>query len=219
MLDIKSGIKSINGLDSTDNYSIKFKTQDETFKLGVPAYLQKYSLSCEISALQMALEFKGVKLDEDRILSEIGVDKTERKDGFWGDPHAAFVGNVNGRQMVSGYGVYWEPIARVARNYRKALDFRGWGIGQLTNEIGKGNPVIIWVYSSNGAPVTWNTLAGKSIFGVRGEHAVLAVGFVGPKDDPTSIIINDPLIGQIEWPRVYFDNKWKTFNQSGVVIY
>ncbi len=167
----------------------------------------------------MALEFKGVKLDEDTIISQVGIDNTPRKDGIWGDPHAAFVGNVSGRQMINGYGVYWEPIARVARNYRQATDFRGWGIGQLTHQIASSNPVVIWVYSTNGSPVSWNTQAGKSIFGVRGEHAVVAVGFVGVKDNPSAIIVNDPLIGQVVWPRAYFDAKWKTFSQSGVVIY
>ena len=216
---INAGVKSINGMDSKDIFVSKFTSEDEMFKLAVPAYLQKYSLSCEIAALQMALEFKGVKLDEDTIISQVGIDNTPRKDGIWGDPHAAFVGNVSGRQMINGYGVYWEPIARVARNYRQATDFRGWGIGQLTHQIASSNPVVIWVYSTNGSPVSWNTQAGKSIFGVRGEHAVVAVGFVGVKDNPSAIIVNDPLIGQVVWPRAYFDAKWKTFSQSGVVIY
>ena len=218
-VDINPGVKSVNGLDSDTKFTSSFTTQDEIVKLAVPSYLQKYSLSCEIASLRMALDFKGVNLSEDKIIEEIGIDNTPKNGGIWGNPHLSFVGNVNGRQMVTGYGVYWEPIARVARNYRNAKEFRGWNISQVTEMLSQDNPVIIWVYSSNGAPTGWNTIQGTPIQAVRGEHAVVAVGYVGQIDNPTSIIVNDPLLGQIHWPRLFFENKWNAFGQSGVVIY
>ncbi len=218
-VEIQKDVKSIRGLASTENFQTQFTTQDETIKLGVPSYLQKYSLSCEIAALKMALEFRGISLSEDEILAKIGTDNTPKDGNIWGNPHLAFVGNVNGKQMVTGYGVYWEPIARVARNYRNATEFRGWNISQLTKMIKANNPVIVWVYSSNGTPTGWDTLTGTRIQAVRGEHAVVAVGFVGQIDNPTAIIVNDPLLGQVQWPRLFFDMKWNAFGQSGVVVY
>jgi len=218
-VELAQDIKSVKGLNSTEKFQIQFTTQDETIKLGVPSFLQKYSLSCEIAALKMALEFRGVSLSEDEILEKVGTDKTPKNGNIWGNPHLAFVGNVNGKQMVTGYGVYWEPIARVARNYRNATEFRGWNISQLTSMIKANNPVIIWVYSSNGTPTGWDTLEGNKIHAVKGEHAVVAVGFVGQIDNPTAIIVNDPLLGQVQWPRLFFDTKWNAFGQSGVVVY
>ncbi len=218
-VEILPGVKSVKGLDSSEKFQTQFTIQDETVKLGVPAYLQKYSLSCELAALRMALEFRGISLSEDEILEKIGTDSTPRSGNIWGNPYAAFVGNVNGKQMVNGYGVYWGPIARVANNYRKAAEFTGWTISQLTSMIKANNPVIIWVYSSNGTPTGWDTLEGNKIHAVRGEHAVVAVGFVGQIDNPTAIIVNDPLLGQVQWPRLFFDTKWNAFGQSGVVVY
>ncbi len=218
-LSLKEGVKSIMGLDSAVAFLSQFTTQDQTIKLDVPSFLQKYSLSCEIASLRMALDYKGVKLTEDEIIKEIGFDNTPKSGNIWGNPHQFFVGNINGKQMVTGYGVYWEPIARAARAFRDAADFRNWNISNLTKALDEKNPVIIWTYSSNGSPTSWFTPSGQSIHAVRGEHAVVAVGYVGDKDNPTSIIVNDPLYGQVHWPREFFEKKWDAFGKSGVVIF
>jgi uncharacterized protein YvpB len=216
---LDSGVESIRGLASNEQFSASFKTQEQTVKLAVPSYLQKYSLSCELAALRMALAFKGVEISEDKILEQIGVDNTPRNGNIWGNPHLAFVGDVNGRQMVDGYGTYWGPIARVARIHRSATDFQGWSIEQLTQVIANNNPVVVWVYSKNGSPTSWVTPKGDSINAVRGEHAVVAVGFVGEKENPSIMIVNDPLIGQVYWQRGHFEQKWDSLGRSGVVIY
>ncbi len=216
---IKEGVKGVDGRVSRDEYASHFVTQNSTTKLSVPSYLQKYTLSCEIASLRMALNFRDLTLTEDDIIPIVGQDPTPHKGGVWGDPNVAFVGNIAGTQMANGYGVHWAPIAKAANVYRNAQDFTGWNIHQLTEEIEKNNPVIIWVYSHHGTPTSWKTLEGKEIYAVRDEHAVVAVGFVGPAHDPTQIIINDPLIGQEYWSRAVFDKKWNIFNRSGVVVY
>ena len=138
------GIKSIRGLVSRDFFTTSFSTESFVFILSVPAYLQKYPLSCEAASLRMILIFKGIPINEDQILELIGFDNTPKQDGIWGDPNAAFVGNVKGKQMVSGYGVHWGPIERVAKIYRNAQSFSGWSLGQLTDQLLKGNPVQVW---------------------------------------------------------------------------
>jgi len=216
---IASGVKTIKGQDSNSSFATSFTTQEGTVKLAVPAYLQQYSLSCEIAALRMALAFKGVSLSEDTILGQVGIDNTPHVGNVWGNPNNAFVGNVNGRQMADGYGVYWGPIAKAAKNHRSAQDFQGWDITQLTHEISSGNPVVIWVYAGGGYPTTWTTPDGQTIFAYRDEHAVTAVGYVGPANNPSQMIINDPLHGQVYWERAYFDKKWASFGRAGVVVY
>lgn len=212
-------VKALAGVDSNEEYKSKFSTQNATTKLAVPAYLQRYTLSCEISALRMALNFRGAGVSEDDLIPKVGFDTTPHNGNVWGNPYNAFVGNIKGTQMKDGYGVYWGPIAKAARSYRDAQDFQGWNIEQLTGEIAKGNPVIIWVYSHAGRVTSWNTPDGTNIYAVRDEHAVVAVGFVGPLNNPTQIIVNDPLSGQIYWSRTTFDKKWNIFNRSGVVVY
>lgn len=201
------------------NTEIKWEEVKKTTKLDVPAYLQKYTLSCEIASLRMALNFRGANVSEDDLIPQVGLDPTPHTGNTWGNPNVAFVGNIKGTQMKDGYGVHWAPIAKVARNYRNAEDFQGWNIGQLTKAISDGNPVVIWVYSHFGRKTTWNTPGGEKIDAVRDEHAVVAVGFVGPPDNPTEIIINDPLIGQVYWSRSSFNKKWEIFGRSGVAVY
>lgn len=216
---ITSGVKSIRGLDSNKTFQASFTTQEQTVKLAVPVYLQQHALSCEIAALRMALAFKGTQLSEETILTQVGIDTTPHSGDIWGNPYNAFVGNVDGRQMADGYGVYWGPIARVAKLYRNASEFQGWNITQLTQALSEGNPVVIWTYSNGGWPTSWNTPDGQNIFAYRDEHAVTAVGYVGPANNPSQIVINDPLYGQVYWQRAYFDKKWESFGRSGVVVY
>lgn len=218
LVKIENQVKSIRGLASNSEFSSLFTTQDAVVKLAVPAYLQQHALSCELAALKMALAYKGINVSEETLLSEVGVDNTPHQENIWGNPYSAFVGNVDGKQMVDGYGVYWGPIARVARNYKDAQEFEGWSINQLTDAILAGNPVVIWVYAGSGIPTSWNTPSGQNIKAFRDEHAVIAVGFVGKADNPTQLIINDPLIGQVYWSRSIFDKKWESFGESGVVI-
>lgn len=216
---LATGIKSTDGMDSDRDLSFSFSTEAETTVLAVPLLLQQHSLSCEAASLRMALAFRKISVSEDELLTQIGIDPTPHNGNIWGDPYKAFVGNVNGKQMTTGYGVYWDPIVRVARNYRSAQEFSGWSASQVMNEVKRGNPVIIWTYSKSGAPTSWFTPSGEKIFAVAGEHTVLVVGYVGSADDPTQVIVNDSLEGKVYWSRATFDKRFATFAGSGVVVY
>ncbi len=218
-LSLASGIKGLSGPASKSNLTYSFTTHDEVVKLAVPAFLQQHALSCELSALRMALAFRGVNVSEETLLTQVGVDNTPHQGNIWGNPNQAFVGNVDGRQMVNGYGVHWAPIARVAGTYRGAKEFSGWSVKDLTEALAAGNPVVIWVYSSGGWPTSWFTPSGENILALRDEHAVTAVGFVGNADNPTQLVVNDPLYGQVYWPRPLFDRKWGLLGRSGVVVF
>jgi len=212
------GIISIEGQDSVDTFKNSFFTESYVFKLSVPAFLQRYTLSCEAAALRMILAFRGIDENEDSLLAKIGFDTTSKDGNVWGDPHNAFVGDVKGKQMRTGYGVYWEPIERVAKQFRNAKAFTGWTVDQLTSELQKGHPVQVWTYSKGGNPTTWQTPSGKQIQAVSGEHSIVAKGFVGKKEDPKQIIVNDPLIGEIYMPQAEFNKKWNSLGRSGVVV-
>ncbi len=215
---LAAGVKPIEGLPSDKALSVKFRTQDVSTRLNVPVYLQQHSLSCELAALRMALAFYNVQTSETELLGKIGVDSTPHQGDTWGNPYQQFVGNVDGKQMIDGYGVYWGPIARVAGEYRPSEAFSGWSIQQLTAELQAGHPVVIWVYVRRGTPARWKTPDGQEIFAIRDEHSVAVVGFVGPSDNPTEIIVNDPLVGRVTWSRALFDRKWASFGQSGVAV-
>lgn len=216
---IEKSVSSTEGPDTVEDFTSTFTTEPESVVLEVPMYLQQHSLSCEAAALRMALAYRKIDVAEDPLIGQIGFDKTLHSKNIWGDPQTGFVGSIDGRQMITGYGVYWKPISRVANEYRTSTDFTGWTSKMILTEIKKGNPVILWSYSSNGTPTSWFTPLGSRIFAVAGEHAVVVTGYVGTVDNPTQIVVNDPLDGRNYWDSVLFTKKLSTFGGSGVVIY
>jgi uncharacterized protein YvpB len=216
---VAAGVRATSGKASKNSFTSVFTTQNATTKLSVPVYLQQYTLSCEIASLRMALNFRDLHVTEDQIIEKVGKDPTPHRGNIWGNPNKAFVGNIAGTQMADGYGVHWAPIAKAARAYRDAKDFQGWSIEQLTQAIEENNPVVVWIYSHYGVKTSWKTSDGVDIYAVRDEHAITVVGFVGSAKNPTQIIVNDPLVGQVYVSRAVFDKKWEIFGRSGVVIY
>lgn len=216
---IKAGVTSLDGLDSIIDNTIAFSTVQSVFKLPVPAYLQQHPLSCEVAALRMALAYRQIEKTEEELLVQVGYDPSPRRGNLWGDPYEIFVGSIDGKQMSTGYGVYWPPIARVAALYRPAREFSGLSLSEILTEVKQGNPVIIWTYSRSGIPTFWFDGDGEKIFAASGEHTVVIVGFVGSVDNPSQIIVNDSLLGQLYWPVSEFTDKASLFANSGVVIY
>ena len=213
------GIKGTNGPASNQTFATNFTTESFILKLAVPSYLQKYTLSCETASLRMLLAFRGINTDEDSLLSDVGFDNTPHVANTWGNPNIAFVGNPKGRQMLSGYGVHWNPIEKVAKKYRNAQAFSGWALEKITRELLNGNPIQIWYYAGGGRPVNWLTPSGEKVFAVTGEHTAVVKGFIGKAENPSQLILNDPLIGEVYLSQADFTKKWDSFGRSGVVVF
>jgi uncharacterized protein YvpB len=94
-------------------------------------------------------------------------------------------------------------------------------ISDLANEVAQGHPVILWWQNGWSAPndISWTTPDGQYIYAINGMHSEVAVGFIGPTDNPTHIIVNDPWRGRRELEVGYFKSLWGYFNNTGVVIY
>ncbi len=216
---IKAGVLSTKGLPSIRDYNFSFATVASETILNVVLDYQDKALSCEAASLKMALLYRGVKVSEDDIMSIVGYDPTIRNGNVWGDPYSAFVGSINGRQNTTGYGVYWDPIAKAANNWRSASAFSDWDVAKITAEIAAGNPVVVWgVTGSSISRDDWVTPEGKQILAWRGEHARVLIGFKGTVENPTAFILNDPISGRITWTKEKFESNWSTFNNSGVII-
>jgi len=216
---ILNGVKGTKGLPSSKKYSAVFMTASDNYKLDIGMDFQDKALSCEAASLKMALAYKNVSVSEDEIMKKIGFDGTPHYGNIWGDPHKAFVGNINGRQNTTGYGVYWEPVANASQSWRNAKAFTNGTLSQLAREISEGNPVIIWGTVGNTKIDSWKTKDGKEINAWRGEHARVVTGFSGTIDHPSAFYLNDPLAGKIVWPAEDLLRNWSAFDNSGVVIY
>src|SRR5204862_750243 len=79
--------------------------------LNLKFHKQEHSLSCEAATLKMVLDFYGMNVSESDIISKMPADPTPRSNDAWGEPNIGFVGNIDGKMMVDGYGIYWGPLA------------------------------------------------------------------------------------------------------------
>lgn len=208
-----------------DNYKenekdLKPSEGPEVTLLDIPLDWQDYPLSCEAASLKMALTFKGLNVSEDEIMEKIGYDLTSRKDGVWGDPYQTYVGDIKGEICETGYGVYWGPVAEAASNWREAEAFSGWELEDLIEELQLGNPVVFWGTLPKDVlnDCSWSTSEGRYVKAFKETHVRLIVGFIGESDNPSKIIINDPLSGRLYWSTSYFLTNWGAFDYSGVAI-
>ncbi len=218
-ITLAKGTKSIYGNDSAIDYVSNFTTAEKVVVLNVSWDRQDRALSCEAAALKMALSYKGVKVSEDDIMNLVGYDPTPRSGSVWGDPDVSFVGDINGSQNSTGYGVHWLPIARAANYYRNAKAFSGGTLSDLARELDNNNPIVVWGVMGSAHTDSWQTIAGKSISAWKGEHVRTVIGYRGSTDNPTSFVLNDPILGRINWSASVLRSNWSAFNYSGVVIY
>lgn len=197
---ISAGVKTVDGLDSTENFNYYFVTRDNIFTLAVPWYKQQEGFSCNLAAARMALAYRGVYVSESQIKSAIGTG---------GDP------NVN---WVAGYGVHWGPVASYIGNYRNVSVKSGWNVAALAKEVEKGNPVIVWWYNRYSQPAGSFTLESGAT-GYKGMHSEVVRGFVGNSSNPTSLMTNDPWRGQLTYNQSLFVSTWAYLGYTAVVVY
>lgn len=216
---IDRGVASVAGQPSRRSFATTFTTQPHTTLLAVRLDYQDRPLSCEAAALKMALANKGVFVSEGDIMNRVGYDFSGPRQGnVWGDPDNGFVGDIDGRQNTTGYGVHWGPVARAAGAWRSSEAFSGWSTERILNEVAKGHAIVIWGIVGGGYYDPWSTSEGKTVNAWKGEHTRTIIGFLGTPADPAQIILNDPISGRLYWSRQTFEANSDTFNFSGVVV-
>ena len=197
---ITPGVQAKFGLPSKEKASISFVTAPEVYKLDVPYFKQLYSRSCEAASLRMALAYFNIDTDDMTIIKKMGYSPRPKNkaNNEWDDPHKMFVGDAS-KDNGEGYGVYGEPIKRVATMFGRQAEYVKSGAITakfLAKNIREGYPIVLWGYTSLGAGVTtWNTPEGKKIVAIPGEHARLVTGVYGSAGSPVGFYLHDPLSG------------------------
>lgn len=215
---LRAGIVGAAGFPSAADSTVQFATEHAVTRLAVPYHRQEHALSCEIATLVMALRYRGVSIGEQKIIDAIGFDPTPKKNGIWGDPDIAFVGDIDGQQPGTGYGVNAAPIAKAGSAYRTTRAFKNGSLTAVLNEVKAGNPVIVWGNAASGRRVDWKTPTGKTVLAIVGEHTRVVVGFVGSAENPTTIITLDPLYGEKRFTKAAFLADWARLGNMGVVV-
>lgn len=180
--------------------------------ISLPVVKQAFRNNCETAALAMLLDARGVSESQIRLQRELPrsgpLDPRPDPAGgpaTWGDPDRGFVGRVEGGGTSGGYGVYEEPVRRLARSRGVRLaDLSGAPPSSVYRRLLAGRPVMVWVGLSEGPYRTWRTPQGRRVTGNLGEHTVVLTGIEG-----RNLTVNDPLAGiRTTWSREYFRELW-----------
>lgn len=164
--------------------------------LPVPLYRQQRPLSCECAAASVVAQFHGFSFfNEDQCVQGIEVYEGSLQNGIWGDPDKKFIGNIFGSQRnLSGWGVYALPIEKILKKHHIPAKAKyNASVENITREIVKGHPVVVWVTTGLGRchQISWQTPQGKAINTCVNEHAVVVHGFKGSLENPEAIRIMD----------------------------
>lgn len=192
---------------------------EQIVRLDVPFHRQEHSLSCEIAALKMALDYVGIDVPESELISHLVFDPTPRANGVWGDPYKGFVGNIDGKMLRTGYGVYWDPIARVGLRYTRTEVIHDGTLQHLTSHIDQNRPVVVWGHFGRGDRQQWRTESGKLINAVNGEHARTLIGYTGDSHNPQTLILMDPIYGEVRFSAAEFLRNWEALEKGAVAVY
>ena len=199
---LDAGVQSLYGLPTNQTYATSFSTTYRIITLNVPQYYQAYTESCEEASLRMALALYGVATNDYDILQNVGYDPRPRDTATntWDNPYLMFVGDVNGAQDTTGYGVFAPPIAHAAQLYgRGATVASGVSAGYIAQQIYDGHPVIAWGYSKNPVADSWNVPGGGTVATYKGEHVRVIYGVAGSSDNIVGFYIHDPIFGNLYW--------------------
>lgn len=223
---LTSGIQPIFGLASDRDYSYSFVTETQVYILNVPQYRQQHSLSCEAAALRMALAYRGIYVSDMDVVWRMGYSPRPRDqvNNIWDDPDSMFVGDINGSQNSTGWGVLAGPTARAANSLGvSATPVYGLDSNYIADQIWADRPVIVWGYNGGGSYDPWKTDTGKEIAGYKGEHTRTVIGVKGVPGDIRGFYINDPASGsRLFWTPEQLNSQLWSFgypSNQGVVIY
>lgn len=233
LLLVSSGIVSVSALWSAGilnfpppvvYYSIKLadivaSNSNLTKELALKFHRQEHSLSCEAAALKMVLDYYGLNVSESEIIKEMPLDKTKKLGDMWGDPDKGFVGSIDGKMGITGYGIYWKPLVETASHWKKAEIIENGLAQDLVENISEGRPVIVWGYVGRGKIMNWLTPEGKKIYAINGEHVRVVYGYKGSSENPDGFLVMDPVYGSAYWEKSKFLRNWDAFGRAGVVVY
>ena len=192
------------------------KEDTPTVLLDVMEYCQypDYPTGCESVSLFMLLKYYDVKVTVDDIydLLPMGLQPYDDEEGVrhGANPEREFVGDP---RSDYSYGVFHEPIAKVAEQFKPGVKAeRDATIEKIKEILDTGNPVLAWYVSQPMRDImyrwSWLDENKETVYWPGGEHAVVVCGY-----DDTSLIYRDPNAGTTV--TIDYDTFEKSFSELG----
>lgn len=210
--------------DDKQSATIERSNKKQSAMIDAPILLQNPELynGCEITALTMMFQYKGIDKNKMELVPELKKDPTEiqyNPDGtikFWGNPNLGYVGDITGKQK--GFGIYHAALSDLLLKYiPSGVDLTGRSFDELERQVSAGIPVLVWTTVSFTVPsdnqwVVWNTSIGP-IRTTFQEHTVLLVGY-----DDKNVYVNDPLSGrkQLKIEKERFIASWEALGKQAL---
>lgn len=192
----------------------------ERVLLNVPPLQQFPELprGCEVTSLAMMINFAGISVDKRTLANEIPKVPYLNNEGFHGNPHQGFVGNMF-TYNEPGLTVYHEVIEELAKQYlpNQIDNLSGGDFTAVKKKLNEGKPVWVIVgstfsYLSEEHWEIWNTGEGE-IKVTRKVHSVLVTGY-----DDNKIYFNDPFFREENRSANYEDfvTSWIQFGSQAI---
>jgi len=233
-LNITSGFNLNESIQNNEQQNAETKvTLPDQVLLKIPLIYQKYNLNCEATSLAMALQYRGINVSQEEVLTKIGYTepiKKQWKDGkiIWGDPDKGFVGNEKGFVFTSsaglaggnGWGVNNGPVADAADTYRPgSKEIDGATLEDLKQALAQDKPVIFWHKRDDARQqiLTYSTPEGKEVKQFQ-NHVNLLIGYKTDKKGNVSYTFNDPIYGVINYSEKDLIRIWGKYNNEIVIV-
>jgi uncharacterized protein YvpB/SH3-like domain-containing protein len=190
---------------------VELVNDSNSFTMNVPLVLQNPELpaGCEVTSLDMALQYKGVNIDKITLAKKMPYTTTL-------DPNKGYVGSPYNR---SGYTINPVKLQELVKVYRPgSTDLTGASINILENEIRKGNPVLVWYTIGYGDVTDLNHYKyqnNQKYWWPQPLHCIVVTGV-----SPMNFYINDPLNGNKNYPinKTRFNKIYTDMGKRALVV-
>lgn len=202
-----------------DGGTVEARAEPAASKIRVPVLKQRYRNNCETASLAAVMAVQKERISQAQLQTDLArsgpVDPKETPDGrVWGDPDKGFVGRVAGGGVAGGFGVYPQPIAKLARLNGVVLkNMTGVRPTEIYARVRSGRPVMTWIGLSDGPYGEWLSPEGKAIRVNWGEHVVVLSGI----SQAGALRVMNPLKGTVEtWDQATFESKWALLGERAL---
>lgn len=217
---------------------IKAKDLPEAVKIeNFPLIKQEYNLSCEVTSLQMALQYFGIQKTQDELMQELGYAEPielQQVNGeyVWGDPNLGFVGKVDGwftgqkngetsLKYGTGWGVNMGPINTLAKNYlANTHEMNSGDVLELRSHLAENRPVIWWHVrdDAHDEKLKYKTPDGKQ-FTFLQHHVNVMIGYELNQSGEYIYFFNDPYYGSFSLTETEMLTWWEKYQNHALAVW
>lgn len=196
---------------------------------GFPIIYQMPELptGCEITAAAMALRYYGFSVDKTELadqylptLYSAGIYYDENGLPHGNDMNQYFIGDPRTQDgIICGTGAIvtaLDTYLSTVGSSLRATDLTGATPEELYELVSEGTPVIVWCtigMADRGMTRGWYTETGEYVDWATNDHGAILIGYT-----PQTVIIADPISGQVEYDREQFESVFASRSGQCVIL-